>query len=217
MPRTARIAFNQGFYHVFNRGVNKEPIFLEEADYHTFLKRLEELHTKLAFDHSIYTYILLPNHFHLLLQTRKTPLSKIMTSLTTSYSMRFNKRHDRVGTLFQNRFKSKLCHTDSYFLGGSRYILLNAIHAGLAAFLEDYPWSSFHEIYGTSRYRIIDQKDISRLIGSSEKSKETYRKFLLEGIMLGDQESEYGFEREVAGPALFLSLAHKKFMRRRRT
>ena len=108
MPRSARIAFAQGFYHVFNRGVNKEPIFLEEADYHTFLKRLVALRTSLGYDHSIYTYILMPNHFHLLLQTRKTPLAKIMTSLATSYSMRFNKNHDRVGTLFQNRFKSKL-------------------------------------------------------------------------------------------------------------
>lgn len=216
MPRTARIAFNQGFYHVFNRGINKTPIFLDPDDYHTFLTRLEALATKLGYDHSIYAYILMPNHFHLLIQTRKTPLAKIMTSLLTSYSMRFNKKHERVGILFQNRFKSKLCDTNSYFSGGSRYILLNAVHAGLASSLESYPYSSYHEMFSTSRYRIIDQTDINRLIGNTVKSKKAYHQFLLDGIKLGDQESEYGFDREIAGPPLFFRRAQKKFIRRTR-
>lgn len=216
MPRSARLAFDQGFYHVFNRGVNKTPIFLEDADYQTFLTRLEELRMKLGYDHSIYTYILMPNHFHLLLQTRKIPLAKIMTSLTTSYSMRFNKKHRRIGTLFQNRFKSKLCATDSYFLGGSRYILLNPIHTGFAKTLEDYPWSSYHELIDSSRYNIVDQNDISRLIGNTARERQVYLDFLRDGIILGNQETEYGFEREIAGSALFSSLTYKKFIRRRK-
>ncbi len=216
MPRTARIAFDQGFYHVYNRGVNKAPIFSEPGDYHLFLSRLEALTLKLGYDHSVYAYILMPNHFHLLLQTRITPLAKIMTSLLTSYSMRYNKQYDRVGTLFQNRYKSKLCDTDSYFLGGSRYILLNAIHAGLASSLSAYPYSSYHELFGMSRYRIIDQNDINRLIGNTVKTKEAYRKFLLDGIKLNDQENEYGFSREIEGPPLFFRRAQKKFIWRKK-
>lgn len=140
-----------------------------------------------------------------------------MTSLTTSYAMRFNKQNGRVGTLFQNRFKSKLCDTDSYFLGGSRYILLNAIHAGLARSLEEYPWSSYHELFGTGHYQIIDQEDISRLAEKTFKDREAYKKFLLDGIKLDQEKSEYGFEREVSGPALFSTFAHKKFIRRRKS
>lgn len=215
MPRSARITFNQGFYHVFNRGTNKQPIFLSDEDYHTFLKRLEALHTKLNYDHVVYAYTLMPNHFHLLLQTRKTPLAKIMTSLSTSYAMRFNKAHARVGTVFQNRFKSKLCDSESYFLVGSRYILLNSIHSGLVKCLEDYPWSSFQELFGSSRYHIVDQVEVVRLTGESGKSKQAYYQFLLEGIKLGDMEADFGFDRDVAGSPLFNSLAQKKFFRRK--
>ena len=216
MPRSARIAFDEGLYHVLNRGVNKQPIFLSDEDYHTFLKRLEALHTKLGYDHIVYAYMLMPNHFHILLQTRKIPLAKIMTSLLTSYAMRFNKANERVGVVFQNRFKSKLCDSESYFLTGSRYILLNAIHAGLSTRLEDYPWSSFQELFGASQYHIIDQGEVIRLTGESGKSKDAYYQFLLDGIKLGDMETEYGFDRETEGSALFNSLAQKKFFRRKK-
>lgn len=210
MPRSSRITLSGGFYHVFNRGVNKEPICIDQTDYDTFLRRLEALRTMLQYDHSIYAYILMPNHFHLLLQTRKTPLAKIMTSLLTSYSMRFNRRHHRIGVVFQNRFRSKICDTDSYFLGGARYIMLNAIHAGLAKSLEEYPWSSYKEIFDTSPYQIIDQNEVERLIGESVQNKKHFREFLVDGIKLENLESEYGFDREIDGPALFASLTRKK-------
>lgn len=130
--------------------------------------------------------------------------------------MRFNTLNSRVGVVFENRFKSKLCDTDSYFLGGSRYILLNAIHAGLAKTLEDYPWSSYHEIFGQSQYQIIDQTEVSRLLGESDRSKESYREFLLEGIHMNVIEEEFGFKKDVEGPAWFVTLANKKFVRRQR-
>lgn len=218
MPRGPRIHFENAFYHVFNRGVAKQKIFLGDRDYIKFLKGLDRLKTKKRFDHSIYSYVLMPTHFHLLIQTRKVPISKIMASLLTSYSMYFNKKNGRVGVVFQNRFKSKLCDKDSYFLGASRYIHLNPIEAGLCRNLEDYPWSSYQEMYGNSPFKIIDLKEVKRLIGESLGAKTNYQRFLLKGIENIDElKNDYGFERDIEGKPAFNTLSQKKYLRRKKS
>lgn len=215
MPRGPRIAFENAFYHVYNRGVNKQPIFLEDSDFDKFLRRIIELKSKNDFDHAIYAYVLMPNHFHLLLQTKKIPLSKLMTSLLTSYSMYFNRKYKRVGTLFQNRFKSKLCNKDSYFLGASRYILLNPIEAGIVSDMKAYPWSSYHELFSKSKYSIIDRDEVKRLIGETEKDKGSFYSFLIDGIAkINSMRNDYTFDREIEGEPLFQSLSQKKYLRR---
>ncbi|OGG21259.1 hypothetical protein A3D03_02710 [Candidatus Gottesmanbacteria bacterium RIFCSPHIGHO2_02_FULL_40_13] len=216
MPRGPRIAFENAFFHVYNRGVAKQPIFLEDSDFEKFLRRITELKNKNGFDHAIYAYVLMPNHFHLLLQTKKVPLSKVMTSLLTSYSMYFNRKYKRVGTLFQNRFKSKLCDKDSYFLGASRYILLNPIEAGIVSDIQAYPWSSYHELFGETKYSIIDRDEVKRLIGETEKDKWSFHSFLLEGIKkIESLRNQYTFDREIEGEPLFKSLSQKKYLRRK--
>lgn len=215
MPRRARIAFEQAFFHVFSRGVAKQPIFLDEQDYQQFLRRLQLLKTKKLFDHEIYAYVLMPNHFHLLLQTKKTPLAKIMSSLLTSYSMYFNRKYQRVGPLFQNRFKSKLCDRDSYFLGASRYIHLNPIEAGIATSFDEYPWSSYQEFFGSKDFFIINREEVSRLIGTSDVDRQGYLQFLLDGIEeIESMRSEYAFERDIEGKPKFNVLSQKKYVRR---
>lgn len=217
MPRRPRIAFENAFFHVFNRGLNKQEIFIDPSDYRKFLERLEKLKTTNNFDHAIYAYVLMPNHFHLLIQTKKTPISKIMTSLLTSYSMYFNRKYKREGTLFQNRFKSKLCDKDSYFLGASRYIHLNPIEAGLSLTLGDYPWSSYQELFGNSDNKIVDASEIGRLTGETKKEKANYHKFLLEGInKLEDLKKDYTFKKDIEGNPRFYSLSQKKYLRRRK-
>lgn len=216
MPRGPRIAFENAFFHIFNRGIAKQKIFLEDRDYDKFLKRLAELKTKNHFDHAIYSFVLMPNHFHLLIQTRKTPIAKIMTSLLTSYSMYFNKKYKRVGTLFQNRFKSKLCDKDSYFLGASRYIHLNPFEAGLCKSLKNYPWSSYQEIFGNSVYDILDKTQVGRLIGETLKDKERYQKFLLDGLeIMANMQKEYAFAKDIEGKPKFNTLSQKKYIRRK--
>lgn len=217
MPRGPRIAFENGFYHIFNRGVAKQPIFRDEFDYRKFLLRLLDLGAKHNYDHLIYAYVLMPNHFHLLIQSRRTPISKIMSSLITSFSMYFNRKYKRVGPLFQNRFKSKLVDKDSYFLGASRYILLNPLEAGIVRDLREYPWSSYQEIFGDSEFQLVDREAVTRLIGTRLKDKEQYRAFLKAGIKdLPDLKDTYSFDRDIEGEPRFVTLSQKKYLRRKK-
>lgn len=214
MPRGPRISFENAFYHVFNRGLNKQKIFLDDQDYITFLKRLLSLKKEKHFDHTIYTYILMPNHFHLLIQTRKISISKVMTSLLTSYSMYFNRKYERAGFVFQNRFKSKLCDKETYFLGASRYIHLNPIEAGIVSDLRDYVWSSFQEIYHQPRVRVIEENEIEELLGFCRMNKRQYVDFINQGIkIINDLKKDYDFDREVAGSNLYYLRSQRKYLR----
>lgn len=213
MPRGPRFVFKNAFYHVFNRGINKQPIFLNNSDYQFFLNKLSNLKSK--YDHSIYAFCLMPNHFHISIQTRKTPISKIMSSLATSYSMYFNRNHNHFGPVFQNRFKSILIENDSYFIKLSQYIYLNPIKAGLVKDPSLYLYSSIREALGKEPLNFLDQ-DIVRLIGDTKGSQQEYRKFIYDGIKQNLSETEKLFEtEEILGTNKFYTLAQKKYLRRR--
>lgn len=216
MPRGPRIAIENSFYHVFNRGLNKCKIFLDEEDYNKFLLRLEQLVSQKNYDHKIFSYVLMPNHFHLFIQTKNTPLSKIMSSLNTSYSMFINKKYNRTGPLFQNRFKSILCDKESYFLSANRYILLNPIEAHLVKNIQDYPWSGYQEIFKDSGRKIVDRSAVMNYINATYNNLESYHKFVLEGIKnLESLKSEYSFEEDVRGPSGFFTSTQRKYLRRK--
>lgn len=216
MPRGARISIENAFYHVFNRGLNKQNIFSDNADYLTFLKRLVTLKKEKEFDHSIYAYVLMPNHFHLLIQTRKISLSKIMTSLLTSYSMYFNKKYERVGILFQNRFKSKLCDKETYLLGASRYILLNPLEANIVSDLSQYYWSSYQDMFENPKIKVVEDEEQKELINFTGMDKNQYFKFIQEGIqIIDDLRKDYTFDKEIGGSNLFNTRTQKKYLRRR--
>lgn len=144
-----------GTYHCYNRGVEKRQIFMDEMDYGVFLNRLKQMlsdpseleptdqeHIKSYFgDITLITYCLMPNHFHLLLhQQTANAIAEFMRTLSTSYTMYFNQRYDRVGPLFQGRYKAKLLNDDAYWQHISRYIHLNPyrIHPDI----ESFPYSS---------------------------------------------------------------------------
>lgn len=214
MPRGPRFIFQNAFYHIFNRGINKQKIFLSVSDYQFFLRKLYALKNK--FDHSIYALCIMPNHFHISIQTRKTPISKIMASLTTSYSMYFNRTYSHFGPVFQNRFKSILIESDPYFLKLSQYIYLNPVKAGLVKNPMLYPYSSIREALGQEPLHYLDE-DIVRLIGETKGSQKQYEKFVLDGIQEDFSDIEKLFEKEeaVLGTDRFSTLAQKKYLRRR--
>ena len=214
MPRGPRFVFENAFYHVFNRGINKQQIFFSDDDYFFFLNKLKSLQKK--YDHSIYAFCLMPNHYHISIQTRKVPISKIISSLATSYSMYFNRTYSHLGPVFQNRFKSILIENDNYFLKLSQYIYLNPIKSGLATDPALYKFSSIREALGKEPINYLDQ-DITRLIGETLESRKEYEKFIYEGVSEDLAEIEQLFEKEEAilGTSKFSTLAQKKYLRRK--
>ena len=106
MSRQSRIDYPGSLHHIIIRGIDRNNIFETKEDKEDFLKRFEIVLTNT--ETPCYAYALMSNHFHLLLKTGPTPISKVMQSLLTGYALSYNLRHDRVGKLYQNRFKSIL-------------------------------------------------------------------------------------------------------------
>ncbi len=140
MSRPLRIQFPDAWYHVMNRGRRGESVFKENQDYTLFVELLQELVD--MYKVRIAAYCLIPNHYHLLIQTPGGNLSRCMRHLNGIYTQRFNRRHRCDGQLFRGRYKSILVDADSYLLELLRYIHRNPLEAGLVKDLKKYPWSS---------------------------------------------------------------------------
>ena len=166
------------------RGIERRKIFLDDKDRASFLERLalilEETQTQ------CYAWALIPNHFHLLLRTGPTPLSKVMRRLMTGYAVTFNLRHRRSGHLFQNRYKSVVCEEDAYLLELIRYIHLNPLRASLVQNLQEldkYPWTGHSTILGHRKNPLLPEVSDPKseagkqakfgLVGSPNSAKET--------------------------------------------
>jgi len=142
MPyRTDEFAAGE-FYHVYNRGLAKQKIYMVDRDYERFKESLAELLPKTNLE--LHAYCLMPNHFHLMIrQCGDIVLTELMNRLLGSYAQYFNKKYDRRGNLFEGRFKVKRIDSDEYALQVSKYIHRNPGEAGLVKRLLEYPWSSY--------------------------------------------------------------------------
>ena len=129
-----------------SRGVNRTSTFLDDYDRTFFLGLLARIVSEGWF--KVHAYCLMDNHFHMLVETPMGGLGRIMQVMLTRYAMRFNKRHDRVGHLFQGRYKAILVEDGDYFLECSRYIHLNPARSKMAVHFEDYQWSSYPHYLG---------------------------------------------------------------------
>jgi len=144
MARPLRIAYPDAWYHVMNRGRRGEDIFLGKQDYTMFRDLMKE--TSETWNIRIAAYCLMPNHYHMLVQTPDANISRSMRHLNGVYTQRFNIHHQYDGPIFRGRYKSILIDTDSYLLQVVRYIHRNPQRAGLVDSFEAYPWSS-HRAY----------------------------------------------------------------------
>ena len=144
MSRPLRIQYRGAWYHVMNRGRRREEICLENNDYLAFIDLLQE--SAQMFNVGIAAYCLMPNHYHLLIQTPDANLSRFMRHLNGVYTQRFNRSHKHDGQLFRGRYKSILVDQDSYLLELVRYIHRNPLKAALEDDLGRYPWTS-HDGY----------------------------------------------------------------------
>ena len=134
MPRQARIDAPTALHHVIIRGIERSEIFSDDEDRKNFLKRLALVLTET--ETPCYAWVLMSNHAHFLLRTGMAPLAGVMKRVLTGYAQQYNRRHERVGHLFQNRYKSILCEEDAYCLELVRYIHLNPVRAGIVKTLE---------------------------------------------------------------------------------
>jgi putative transposase len=141
MSRPLRIQFDGALYHITSRGDRREPIFVDDRDR---LELLELVGTVCErFDWACLAYCLMGNHYHLLIETRTASLSRGMRHLNGVYTQRFNRRHARVGHVFQGRFSAILVSRESHLLAAARYVVLNPVRAGLAPHAAQWPWSSY--------------------------------------------------------------------------
>ncbi|MDP8258928.1 MAG: transposase [Candidatus Aadella gelida] len=141
MARPLRIEYEGAFYHIIQRGIERKHIFLDDKDKKRFLTYLESANT--AYQAVLHSYVLMDNHYHLILETPCANLSKIMHYVNTSYAVYYNARHRRVGSLYQGRYKSILVQAEEYLHYLSRYIHLNPLRANIVNRPEEYLWSSY--------------------------------------------------------------------------
>jgi len=141
------IEFRAGcYYHLYNRGNNRQDIFLERENYLFFLRRVRKYFLEDAVQ--VVAYCLMPNHYHLLVYLVVDDLSAIMQRFALSYTKAFNKRYDRRGSLFEGPFGAKLVDTTEYLVHLSRYIHLNPVAGGFTSQAEQWEFSSYREYIG---------------------------------------------------------------------
>jgi len=157
------------YYHIYNRGNGKQNIFLGNNDYLFYINRLEKAVKK--HDVELISYVLMPNHIHLLAkQKTEIPIHKFISSLHTSYSMYFNKKHKHVGHLFQDRFKQVIVESDEQLLYLTKYIHRNPVETGIVATPSDYPWSSYHEYVRSLPWNVCTTNTIMSLLGAHSET-----------------------------------------------
>jgi REP element-mobilizing transposase RayT len=176
------------------RGIDRQDIFRDQKDYSAFINRLSDL--LIGTKTSCYAWALIPNHFHLLLKTGNIPISHLMKRLLTGYAVYFNRRHNRYGHLFQNRYKSILCQEDSYLLELVRYIHLNPLRAKLVKEyikLAGYPYCGHGAIMGRRKIEWQDREYVLGLFGNKEGgARSEYSRFVRKGIDRGKRDDLTG-------------------------
>ncbi|HZI65900.1 MAG TPA: transposase [Thermoanaerobaculia bacterium] len=177
MPRPPRLEFSGAVYHVVARGNEQRDVFRNDSDREFYLDRLAHYRDRFRF--RLYAYCLMTNHVHLALETGPVFLSRIVLALHGSYAQAFNRRHGRVGHLFQGRYKAFLVQKASYLLALVRYIHENPVKAGLVAEAPNYRWSSDRFYRGARAPDWLDTTGLLQLLGADPgRAARRYQTFM---------------------------------------
>jgi putative transposase len=187
MPRQARLDAAGVLHHVMARGIEQCLIFQDDHDRENFIGRISELASRQAW--FIYAWSLLSNHFHLLVRTGKRPLSHNMRAVMSGYAGYFNRRHNRAGHLFQNRYKSIVCEEEPYFLELMRYLHLNPLRAGIVKDIEEldgYKYAGHSAILGVVERKWQETDDVLRRFSDKRRiARRKYREYAEAGVAQG--------------------------------
>ncbi len=178
--RPLRVQYAGAIYHITTRGNAKQPIFVDVHDRTVFLDTLRETVERYAW--RCHAYCLMGNHYHLLVETCEPTLSKGMRHLNGVYTQRFNKRHSRVGHLFQGRFKAIIVERERHLLEVARYVVLNPVRSGAVAAPAQWRWSSYRATAGHDRPPpfLSTQWLLSQFADDEQMARRAYIRFVAE-------------------------------------
>ncbi len=197
MPRPLRLEAEGAIYHVIARGNERKLIFRDDDDRREYLDRL--IRCRERFGLGVLAYCLMGNHLHLAVERGATKLSRVMLALQSAYTQWFNRRHDRVGHLFQGRYKAFVIEKDRYLLALVRYIHRNPVEAGLARRPQDYPWSSDRYYRRGQAPEWLDVDDVLPLLGQSRRVAVARYRRLMGGEVEETYESLKAYAQAIKG------------------
>ena len=187
MPRREIPFLPHHYYHIYNRGNNRETIFFEKDNYLFFVSRMRNYISPAA---DVIAYCLMPTHYHLLVRVKTSEvretsevsldLSKAMMRLSVSYTKAINKRFQRVGVLFQGAFQAKQIENDAHLRHLCRYIHANPVKDGLVAAPDDWPYSNYREWMGQRDGKLVDHN----FIQAQFTSPEDYQAFVFDYLRI---------------------------------
>lgn len=168
MSRPPRIEIDNGVYHVTARGNERQLIFRDDHDHERFLEILARVARR--FRWRVLCYCLMGNHYHVLVLTLEANLARGMRQLNGVYAQWFNRRHERVGHLFQGRYKAVLVQHDGHLANSLRYIVRNPTRSGIVQHVDEWRWASHAEIIGTTKRAITSIPHLLSYLGADKKS-----------------------------------------------
>lgn len=183
MPRFPRCFVPHTPLHITQRGHDRKPVFVDEADYRFYLDNLAA--AKEDLDVRLLSYCLMPNHVHLVFVPgdETTAVSMLMRILAARQTRRMNRLEHRSGTLWEGRFKASLIDTDAYLLACCRYVDLNPVRAALVETPESYRWSGFRGRIGMALDPMLDEHSVLESLGTSNAQRAlAYKEFVEQGI-----------------------------------
>lgn len=182
MTRPLRIELAGGFYHVTSRGDRREDIFVDDRDRECWLDCFKAVCDR--FGWRCFAWVLMSNHYHVVIETPQPNLARGMRQLNGVYTQYVNRRHGRVGHVFQGRYKAILVERDSYLLELSRYVVLNPVRANLVSDVASWPWSSYKATLGLDPvpHWLQVQWLLSQFSGNPDKGRRAYAQFVAEGV-----------------------------------
>ncbi len=193
MARSARLESPTGYYHVMIRGNNRETIFKKAVEKRYFIELLQ--HTIEENKIAIVAYCLMDNHIHLLLHSELQTMSKALKWINIKFAGRYNHKYERIGHVFQDRFKSEIIDTEGYLIRALRYIHNNPVKAKMVSDVSAYKWSSYNSYTGRGNV-LVDAAEKQIILGLFQGSIERFKIFHLKEDDHEFLETEEDLERD---------------------